>query len=141
MGMGEPRRIYNPIDLVAPLLARFRRPAEADRATQVSRAEREAEWRWHAHNERSRQAGCPCGKSAQVAAPCYEVAGTVPYLWWTCEDHQGADAFSSVMVGGVEYATACYRHPRPCPAGEDYGEGGPIGAPSEYFLCSHRTHS
>lgn len=62
----------------------------------------------------------------------HDVRGTVPFLWWTCEDHEGADGFSGT--------TATFKHSQPCPYGEDFGSGGPIGEPPTYFLCSHRAH-
>jgi hypothetical protein len=138
--MGEARRVRRWWDAVAPVRAALSRPPEADLTIPVTRDVAAAEWRWHFSNEQARAQGCPCGGPAQVSK-AHQVTGTVPFLWWTCEDHAGAGAFTSYTADGVTTATALYSHTQPCPFGEDCGSGGPIGGPSDHFFCTHRTHA
>jgi hypothetical protein len=138
--MGELRWIWRWWDaLAATASAVDARPAEADLSVPVGQEEVAAEWRWSKSNEVRRQLGCPCGQPAQVAKP-YPVMGTVPYLWWTCEDHAGVEMFSSITRDGITQTVACFKHPHPCPLGDDHGSSGKIGEPPTDFYCIHRDH-
>lgn len=130
--MSEPQRVHRWWDVLTPWRDASGRPPEADLSVPASAQEREAEWRWREINAESRRAGCPCGGPAQVCSTDDRVVGSVPFQWWTCEDHAGA----SMFMGG----TACFEHSVPCPLGEDYGSGGRIGEPPSHFYCTHRTH-
>lgn len=136
-------RVWGWRDVLAKIMGRVdRRPPEADLSVKIARHEIEAEWRWSRNNEENRRRGCPCGRPAQVARPHPEVTGTVPYLWWTCEDHAGAGGFGSwpdPETGEIR-TVAIFHHATPCPDGQVMTEGGPIGKPSDHFGCQHRTH-
>lgn len=113
-----------------------RRPPESDLSVRVTRNEIEAEWRWSRSNEEGRQRDCKCGRPATTARAYSGTVGTVPYLSWTCDEHQGADGWTS----DGEIMVAIYNHPSPCPEGLVTMETGPIGGPSTMFGCPHRTH-
>lgn len=133
MTMARPRRVRSWRDVVAAVMGFLRvRPSVADRSVAADSGEIAAEWRWAAHNVANRRRGCPCGKPAQVARRHPEVIGTVPFLWWTCEDHESASGFVGTM--------AIYDHPAPCPYGEVMRSAGPGGESPTVYGCPHRTH-
>ena len=96
--------------------------------------------RWQRVNAASKAQGCPCGQPAEVAIT-YPVSGPVPYEWWTCMEHQGAELF------GFD-GKAKWRHGGPqltgtkddCPDGLASGWESYIGGRTTSYLCPHRTH-
>jgi len=112
------------------------RPPEADLSVQVTRDEAEAEWRWSRSNGEGRRRGCKCGAPATAARVYSGTTGTIPYLSWTCEEHQGADGWTS----DGKTMIPVFNHSSPCPEGRVAIETGPIGGPATTFACPHRTH-
>lgn len=90
-----------------------------------------AEDRWRAINKETKARGCRCGKSA-TKVNYHPVMGSVPFEIWTCDEHEGAEAWSD--------KTALYPHPEPCLGHKPQMRGGRINEPYTTWYCEYKKH-